>query len=123
MVATARDGFARLSFSLPESFMDNVDIAVLRAAIEWQAAGHRVTLGTVVRTWGSAPRPIGAMLVIRDDGQIVGSVSGGCVEDDLVEKVASGQLARHAPELATYGVRTEDAQRWGLPCGGTLQLV
>ncbi|MEO8137356.1 MAG: XdhC family protein, partial [Betaproteobacteria bacterium] len=103
--------------------MDNVDISVLRAAIEWRSAGHRVTLGTVVRTWGSAPRPIGAMLVIRDDGQIVGSVSGGCVEDDLVEKVASGRLARDAPELATYGVRTEDAQRWGLPCGGTLQLV
>lgn len=103
--------------------MDNVDIAVLRAAIDWRREGHRVTLGTVVHTWGSAPRPIGAMLVIRDDGQIVGSVSGGCVEDDLVEKVASGKLARNAPELATYGVRTEDAQRWGLPCGGTLQLV
>ncbi len=103
--------------------MDNVDISVLRAAIDWQRDGHRVTLGTVVHTWGSAPRPVGAMLVIRGDGQIVGSVSGGCVEDDLVEKVASGKLARDVPEVATYGVRTEDAQRWGLPCGGTLQLV
>ncbi|MEP6702845.1 MAG: XdhC family protein [Betaproteobacteria bacterium] len=103
--------------------MDNVDISVLRAAIDWRNSGHRVTLGTVVRTWGSAPRPIGAMVVIRDDGQIVGSVSGGCVEDDLVEKVATGKLAAAHPELATYGVKTEDAQRWGLPCGGTLQLV
>ena len=103
--------------------MDNVDISVLRSAIEWRAAGHRVTLGTVVRTWGSAPRPVGAMVVIRDDGQIVGSVSGGCVEDDLVEKVVAGKIAAERPEVATYGVRTEDAQRWGLPCGGTLHLV
>lgn len=103
--------------------MDNVDISVLRAAIDWRQAGHAVTLGTVVRTWGSAPRPIGAMVVIRDDGQIVGSVSGGCVEDDLVEKVVAGGIARDRPEVATYGVKTEDAQRWGLPCGGTLQLV
>src|SRR5258706_974493 len=103
--------------------MDNVDIQVLRAAIDWRKAGHRVTLGTVVRTWGSAPRPVGAMVVIRDDGQIMGSVSGGCVEDDLVEKVAAGKLAAQRPELATYGVKSEDAQRWGLPCGGTLQLV
>jgi xanthine dehydrogenase accessory factor len=103
--------------------MDNIDISVLRAAIDWRQEGHRVTLGTIVRTWGSAPRPVGAMVVIRDDGQIVGSVSGGCVEDDLVEKVMAGTIARDRPELATYGVKTEDAQRWGLPCGGTLQLV
>ena len=103
--------------------MDNVDISVLRAAIDWRRAGHKVTLGTVVRTWGSAPRPVGAMVVIRDDGQIVGSVSGGCVEDDLVEKVIAGKIAQQRPEVATYGVKTEDAQRWGLPCGGTLQLV
>ena len=103
--------------------MDNVDISVLRAAIDWRAAGYKVTLGTVVRTWGSAPRPVGAMVVIRDDGQIVGSVSGGCVEDDLVEKVAAGRIAAEGPEVATYGIKTEDAQRWGLPCGGTLQLV
>src|SRR6478672_6779356 len=103
--------------------MDNVDISVLRTANEWRRSGHRVTLGTIVRTWGSAPRPIGAIVVIRDDGQIVGSVSGGCVEDDLVEKVVSGKLASQTPEIATYGVKTEDAQRWGLPCGGTLQIV
>src|SRR3954466_9694225 len=103
--------------------MDSVDIEVLRTAEEWRKKGHRAALGTIVKTWGSAPRPIGAMVVIRDDGQIVGSVSGGCVEDDLVEKVVAGNLARNAPELATYGVKTEDARRWGLPCGGTLQLV
>src|SRR5437764_988628 len=103
--------------------MDNVDISVLRTAIDWRKAGHNVTLGTIVRTWGSAPRPVGAMVVIRDDGQIVGSVSGGCVEDDLVDKVVAGMIAATKPEIASYGIKTEDAQRWGLPCGGTLHIV
>jgi xanthine dehydrogenase accessory factor len=76
-----------------------------------------------VRTWGSAPRPVGALLVIRDDGLVSGSVSGGCVEDDLIEKVKSGGLARDKPAIMTYGVTNEEATRWGLPCGGTLQLV
>ena len=103
--------------------MDSVDIEVLRAAEKWRADGHRVALGTIVKTWGSAPRPIGAMVAIRDDGQIVGSVSGGCVEDDLVEKVKEKFAGAKKPELVTYGITNEEATRWGLPCGGTLQLV
>src|ERR671934_2622139 len=107
--------------------MDSVDIEVLRIAEEWRKLGHRAALGTIVKTWGSAPRPIGAMVAIRDDGQIVGSVSGGCVEDDLVEKVrekfAAAQRDETRPALITYGVTNEEATRWGLPCGGTLQLV
>ena len=103
--------------------MDSVDIEVLRTAEEWRKNGHRAALGTIVKTWGSAPRPIGAMVAIRDDGQIVGSVSGGCVEDDLVEKVKEKFAAAKKPELVTYGVTNEEATRWGLPCGGTLQLV
>ena len=67
--------------------MDSVDIEVLRTAEAWRRQGRAVALGTIVKTWGSAPRPVGAMVAIRDDGQITGSVSGGCVEDDLVEKV------------------------------------
>jgi len=59
--------------------MDSVDIEVLRTAEGWRKSGQRVALGTIVRTWGSAPRPVGAMVAIRGDGQIVGSVSGGCV--------------------------------------------
>jgi xanthine dehydrogenase accessory factor len=62
-------------------------------------------------------------VAIRDDGQISGSVSGGCVEDDLVEKVRARAVAADHPQLMTYGVTNEDATRWGLPCGGTLQLV
>jgi len=103
--------------------MDSVDIEVLRSAEAWRKAGHRVTLGTIVKTWGSAPRPVGALVVIRDDGQVVGSVSGGCVEDDLIEKVRAKAVAAGKPQLMTYGVTNEDATRWGLPCGGTLQVV
>src|SRR5574338_1288553 len=103
--------------------MDSMDIEVLRTAEAWRKSGHRAALGTIVKTWGSAPRPVGAMVAIRDDGQIVGSVSGGCVEDDLVEKVKARLAGASKPELITYGVTNEEATRWGLPCGGTLQLV
>lgn len=103
--------------------MDSVDIEVLRSAQSWMAAGHGVTLATIVKTWGSAPRPVGALLVVRDDGLVSGSVSGGCVEDDLIEKVKIKELAKDKPAIVTYGVTNEEATRWGLPCGGTLQLV
>ena len=103
--------------------MDSVDIEVLRTAEQWRKGGRKVALGTIVKTWGSAPRPVGAMVAIRDDGQVVGSVSGGCVEDDLMDKAREKLPAWTKPELFTYGVTNEEATRWGLPCGGTLQLV
>jgi xanthine dehydrogenase accessory factor len=103
--------------------MDSVDLEVLRSATSWAKAGQGVTLVTVVKTWGSAPRPVGAMLAIRNDGQVSGSVSGGCVEDDLIDRVRAHRLASDKPEVATYGVSKEQADRFGLPCGGTLQLV
>jgi xanthine dehydrogenase accessory factor len=103
--------------------MDSVDIEVLRTAEQWRKGGRRVALGTIVKTWGSAPRPVGAMVAIRDDGQVVGSVSGGCVEDDLMDKAREKLPTWTKPELFTYGVTNEEATRWGLPCGGTLQLV
>ena len=103
--------------------MDSVDIEVLRSADEWRKSGHKVALGTIVKTWGSAPRPVGAMVAVRDDGQVVGSVSGGCVEDDLMDKARAKLPTWKKPELFTYGVTNEEATRWGLPCGGTLQLV
>src|SRR4030095_3750922 len=80
-------------------------------------------MATVVHTWGSAPRPIGALTAIRDDGMVVGSVSGGCVEDDMIARVRAGEVAREKPELTGYGVTEEQARRFGLPCGGTLELV
>ncbi len=107
--------------------VDSVDTEVLKTAVAWLDAGRKATLATVIRTWGSAPRPVGAMLVIRDDGHVIGSVSGGCVEDDLIERVktltAAHQETGGKPEVVTYGVTADQAARFGLPCGGTLQLV
>ena len=102
--------------------MDSLDLQVLGQARDWRAAGHAVWLVTVIETWGSAPRPPGALLALRDDGQVVGSVSGGCVEDDLIERVRVGQRV-DKPSLVAYGVSKEEAARFGLPCGGNLRLV
>jgi xanthine dehydrogenase accessory factor len=96
---------------------------VLRSARDWIKSGHRVALATVVKTWGSAPRPVGALTAIRDDGMVAGSVSGGCIEDDLIALVRSGELMQEKPATTRYGVSAEQAQRFGLPCGGTIQLV
>ncbi|MCW5604215.1 MAG: XdhC family protein [Burkholderiales bacterium] len=103
--------------------MDSVDLQVIRTARDWVAGGHRVVLATVIRTWGSAPRPIGALSAIRGDGMVVGSVSGGCVEDDMILRAKNGTLAGNFPVTTKYGVSAEQAQRFGLPCGGTLELV
>ncbi|MFM0222090.1 XdhC family protein [Paraburkholderia dipogonis] len=102
--------------------MESVDLTVLQHAFDWHTARHAVTLVTVVATWGSAPRPPGALLAIRDDGVVAGSVSGGCVEDDLIERIRRGVRAS-APRLINYGVSRDEAARFGLPCGGRLQLV
>jgi xanthine dehydrogenase accessory factor len=103
--------------------MDSVDLQVLKSAAEWVRAGRRVVMATVIRTWGSAPRPIGALTAIRDDGMVVGSVSGGCIEDDMILQVRNRELVQDKPATTKYGVTAEEAKRFGLPCGGTLELV
>jgi len=105
--------------------MDSVDLNVLRSVLEWRRAGQRVVLYSVVQTWGSAPRPPGAMLALRGDGVVIGSVSGGCIEDDLIARLYDGRLADDGPpvQLVTYGVTRDEAARFGLPCGGTLRLT
>jgi xanthine dehydrogenase accessory factor len=103
--------------------MNSMDVEVIRTAMDWMNRGHRVVLGTVVRTWGSSPRPPGSLMIIRDDGQVAGSLSGGCIEDDLIDRVKRGELAKALPQSTTYGVTAEEAQRFGLPCGGTVQIV
>lgn len=103
--------------------MDNVDLNVLRQIKAWVAAGHRVVLGTITRTWGSAPRPPGSAVAVRDDGVIVGSVSGGCIEDDLIDKAREGVLAAGVPQVLRYGIDADAAHRFGLPCGGLIELV
>ena len=103
--------------------MDSVDLDVLKHSAEWLDAGRRVLLVTVVKTWGSSPRPPGAMLAVRDDGHVVGSVSGGCIEDDLIDRTHRLGMTQKQVEVVTYGVSADEARRFGLPCGGTLQLV
>ncbi|NIF70918.1 MULTISPECIES: XdhC family protein [unclassified Burkholderia] len=103
--------------------MDSVNLEVLKACVDWIERGRRVLLVTVVRTWGSSPRPEGAMLAICEDGAVVGSVSGGCIEDDLIERVRRLGIAQTLPEALSYGVSADEAHRFGLPCGGTIELV
>ncbi len=103
--------------------MDNVDLNVLRQLTQWVAQGHGVVLGTITRTWGSAPRPPGSAVAVRDDGVIAGSVSGGCIEDDLIEKARASVLASGVPQVVKYGVDADAAHRFGLPCGGLIELV
>ncbi len=119
--------------------MESLDLRVLDDVLAWRRAGHAVTLVTVVETWGSAPRPPGALLAVRDDGMVSGSVSGGCIEDDLIARTkadfnknidtagvfiayeATKKIAK--PAMIAYGVTKDEAARFGLPCGGTLRLV
>ena len=103
--------------------MDSVDLEVLKSSARWLEEGHRALLVTVVKTWGSSPRPEGAMLAVRDDGLVVGSVSGGCIEDDLIDRVRRKGIEQTRPEAVKYGITAEEAHRFGLPCGGTIQLV
>jgi xanthine dehydrogenase accessory factor len=103
--------------------MNSLDLDVLRTALAWSNSGHRVTLGTVVKTWGSSPRPPGSVMALRDDGQVAGSVSGGCIEDDLIYRLRQGDPAFSKPGLTTYGADAEEERRFGLPCGGTVQVV
>jgi len=103
--------------------MDSIDLEVLKSCSDWIAAGKRCELVTVIKTWGSSPRPEGATLGICDDGHVVGSVSGGCIEDDLIDRVRKEGITRTEPEVVTYGITADEAHRFGLPCGGTIQLA
>ena len=124
--------------------MENLDVMVLRTLQGWRAAGRRALLATVVRTWGSSPRPVGSIMALCEDGAVVGSVSGGCIEDDLIDRHtrAYAQVAAAAggsgggggegidhsipsgpPAFVKYGITADEAHRFGLPCGGTLELL
>ena len=107
--------------------MESIDLLVLRTARDWRQAGERVLLATVARTWGSSPRPVGSMMALCGDGRVVGSVSGGCIEDDLIHRYTSAYagpgMQSGLPQVVRYGVSADEAHRFGLPCGGTLALV
>ena len=101
----------------------STDREVLETATRWLDEGRRTALVTVAKTWGSSPRPAGALMLMAADGAFVGSVSGGCVEEDLVMRYRAGQLGDQLPTLIDYGVDREAASRLGLPCGGRLELL
>ncbi len=101
--------------------MQSSDWEVLQRASDWLQQGYRAHLFTVIQTWGSAPRLPGAILVVREDGHLVGSVSGGCIEDDLADKARHQQLPTQ-PAILEYGIHQDEAQRFGIPCGGQLKI-
>jgi xanthine dehydrogenase accessory factor len=118
--------------------MENLDVMVLRTLASWRAAGKRAMLATVVRTWGSSPRPIGSIMALCEDGAVVGSVSGGCIEDDLIYRYTQAyqsptnlrdsadspqEIPQGPPKFVKYGITADEAHRFGLPCGGTLELL
>lgn len=104
--------------------MENIDVLVLRTLRDWRLAGQRAMLVTVVRTWGSSPRPVGSTMALCENGAVVGSVSGGCIEDDLIYRYTQANaMPTGIPQFAKYGVSADEAHRFGLPCGGTLELL
>lgn len=100
---------------------DRSETEVLVAARDWRTVGHRVALATVVRTWGSSPRPAGSHLAVRDDGFFLGSVSGGCVEGAVVQE-ALEVMQTGRPKVLEFGVTNERAWEVGLACGGTVHI-
>jgi xanthine/CO dehydrogenase XdhC/CoxF family maturation factor len=94
---------------------------ILEQAARWREAGSGVALATVVKTWGSAPRPVGAKLAVNEAGALAGSVSGGCVEGAVVEE-ALAAIRDGKPRLLDFGVSNEEAWEVGLACGGKIEI-
>jgi xanthine/CO dehydrogenase XdhC/CoxF family maturation factor len=101
--------------------MLSTDTDILKAAEDWRKAGRSVALATVVETWGSAPRPVGANLVIDQEGNFLGSVSGGCVEGAVVTE-AIDVIDSGKPKMLEFGVADETAWKVGLSCGGKIRV-
>jgi xanthine dehydrogenase accessory factor len=113
---------------LKEHTVEDLSLTVLRALRDWRQAGRHGLLATVVHTFGSSPRPIGCIMAMRDDGAIKGSISGGCLEDDLIARYSHAGTPDPLPKVgppqfAKYGITAEEAHRFGLPCGGTLEIL
>lgn len=103
--------------------MFNLDLDVFSTLIQWLEQGKTAWLCTVTSTWGSAPRNVGSLMVCNAEGQQCGSLSGGCIEEDLLERVANGDIAVDQAQHLIYGETTEEAERFKLPCGGTLGVL
>lgn len=103
--------------------MQAADQEVLTRICDWLNKGQACWLATVVATYGSSPRPIGSLFACNKEAMVVGSLSGGCVEEDLVEKLVNGEVAHDKPYFMRYGKTEEEATKFGLPCGGQLDIV
>lgn len=103
--------------------MQTQDHEVLRHLMEWCSEGIQPWLCTIVHTVGSSPRPAGSMMACVEDGRQAGSVSGGCVEEDLLERIRAGEFNTSAPQVIEYGVTAQENERLGLPCGGRVHLL
>jgi xanthine dehydrogenase accessory factor len=101
----------------------SIEQIVLAAALDLLENGGHGWLCTVVKTFGASPRPLGSMLLLSGNGAVTGSLSGGCIEDELLEKLQRGELATLQPEILEYGVSAEENERFGLPCGGRMQIL
>jgi xanthine dehydrogenase accessory factor len=101
----------------------SIEQIVLAAALDLLKNGGHGWLCTVVKTFGASPRPLGSMLLLSGNGAVTGSLSGGCIEDELLEKLQRGELATLQPEILEYGVSAEENERFGLPCGGRMQIL
>jgi xanthine/CO dehydrogenase XdhC/CoxF family maturation factor len=97
------------------------DDDVLNEAAKWRETGRKVAIATVVKTWGSSPRPAGSQLAIAEDGTMVGSVSGGCIEGAVVTE-AMEVMKSGAPKVLEYGVTDDLAWEVGLACGGQVKV-
>jgi len=103
--------------------MNSTDQTILSCLLASLTQGEQPWLVTVVATIGSSPRPVGSLVAFRADGSQVGSVSGGCVEEDLIARLLAGEFNGPQVYLTDYGVSAEDNEKWGLPCGGRLELA
>jgi len=103
--------------------IESAEQEVLTALRDWLVEGRRVWLCTIVAVSGSSPRPLGSIMGCRDDGQVCGSLSGGCVEEDLVQRLCAGEFAARLPLVRSYGLTAEENERLGLPCGGRLGVL
>jgi xanthine dehydrogenase accessory factor len=111
-----------------KAFARRISVASLRLVQEllgdidrWRSRGEKVAIATVVATRRTSPRPVGSKLAVSESGELAGSVSGGCVESDVV-LAAQDVLAGGAPRLLTYGITDDMALEIGLPCGGEIDV-
>lgn len=101
--------------------MPDLDTEPLHRLAEWRASGKATALATVVKTWGSSPRPVGSHLAVNADGDFAGSVSGGCIEGAVIE-AALGVIRSGEPRQLEFGVTNDMAWEVGLACGGTVHV-